>query len=126
GHVSDVVRGSVRATGQPGQLPGRVPAGGTRPTEVGVVDGDDLAVRVDAAAAVHQDGWAEVVIAVLVPAHELEPHRSADELRHDRGRLRTLIAARALPEGAPALEVPEPNQVRRQPEGRGQLRPRAS
>ena len=75
---------------------------------------DDLPVRVDRAAHVGQLRRAEVVPAVLVPAHELQPHRRARELRGDRGREAAVVPGRSVAERARALVVLDADVVQRQ------------
>ena len=75
----------------------------------------DLAVVVDRGAHVGEMGWAVIVPAVLVPAHELHAHGSPDLLRHDRRRLGGILVA-AVPERAGSLVILHSNLAHRQTE----------
>ena len=84
--------------------------------ERGVVERHDPPARVHAAPQVGQHRRAVVVPAVLVPAHELQPHRRARELRHHRGRDAGVEPRRAVAERRRALPVLHAHAARRQAE----------
>src|SRR5580704_249969 len=103
-------RGAAGALGRPGLQRKLVRILGEDPAVLPAVIlvGHDLTVMVDRGAHVGEMGWAVIVPAVLVPAHELHAHGSPDLLRHDRRRLGGILVA-AVPEDPGTLVIPYPH-----------------
>src|SRR5215467_3084044 len=60
-----------------------------------IYKGHHIARSVHTAAHVGEMGWAVIVPAEFVPAHELDPHGPADRLRHHSSRDRAIVMAGA-------------------------------
>ena len=107
--------------GLPGQLLDRVRADREGGRDERVLQGGDRAVCIDAGPDVHELRHPVVVPAVVVLAAELDAHRSAGELRHDRRGGAGLEPAGTAAEAARSLDPADPHRLLRQPEDHRQL-----
>ena len=88
------------------------------------VEGNEVALRVDAGADVHQRGRRRLTPADLVPAHQLDPHRRSDRLGHQRGRLGDVEVLHAVAEAPAHRDSRDPYLALRDAEHERDLRPR--